>query len=307
MNSFLKQGIIIPAWDIIKKDSKIKKFYFFPWILSIIFLTVLLVYQSIYTYVEVFWKKQEALVIILKFFHSDYLLGFIITSIVFLLFYIIVIPIYEWALIKYIDAKNRKESCSLSDSIWLWMYRFLPLFEYNNIFSEFKFISILNGYLFVIRFVWVEYIGYVSFIFIIIFLFSIIINLMLAYCKYEIVIWNKKTFESIWSSSKIAILNIKTTITLYFLMFLLNIRVIINFLIFLSFPIIIVLAIWLFTSKIFLTIAITIISILFLFFILILWYITAVLDIFKTSIWYFAYMNWKKRLDNIEMNQSNDL
>ena len=300
MNSNLKRDIIIPAWEIIKEDSKLKKFYFFPWILSIIFLTVLLVYQSIYTYVEIFWKKEEALVIILKFFHSDYLIEVVIAAIIFLIIYITVIPIFEWALIKYIDSKNKKQEFSTSESIWLWMYRFLPLFEYNNIFSEFKFIAILNAYLFTIRFVWIEYLSYISYIFLVIFFFSIIINIIFAYCKYEIVIWDKKPFESIWASSKISFLNLKTTIKLYFLMFLLNIRVIINFIIFLSFPILMVLALGLFTTKIFLAIAVTILSILFLFCIIILWYLAGVLDIFKNSIWYFAYIKWKQKVEEIE-------
>ena len=300
MSSILKKDIIFPAWEIIREDDKIKKFYFLPWILSTIFLTVLLVYQSIYSYVEIFWKKEEALVIILKFFHSDYLIEVIIVSFIFIITYIIVLPIFEWALIKYIDTKNKKEECSTSDSIWLWMCRFLPLFEYSNIFSKFKFIAILNAYLFIIRFAWIEYLRYISYIFIIVFIFSIIINVMFAYCKYEIVLWNKKTFESIWSSSKIAILNMATTIKLYFLMFLLNIKVIINFFIFLSFPILIVLILGIFTTKIFLTIAITILIVLFFFCILILWYLTAVLDIFKTSIWYFAYIKGKKKVEEIE-------
>jgi hypothetical protein len=54
MSNILKEKIIIPAWLIIKNDYKIKKFYLFPGLLSIIFLTILLVYQSIYTYVELF-------------------------------------------------------------------------------------------------------------------------------------------------------------------------------------------------------------------------------------------------------------
>ena len=80
-------------------------------------------------------------------------------------------------------------------------------------------------------------------------------------------------------------------------MFLLNLRVIFNFIIFLSFPIVMVAAIGLITTKIFLVVAITILSILFIFFILVLWYITAVLEVLKTSIWYFAYKEWKTKLE----------
>lgn len=300
MSNILKDNIIIPARNIIKNDSKIKKFYITPWLLSIIFLTILLVYQSIYTYVEVFWKKKEALVIILKFFHSNYVFEIITITIIFLLIYFILIPIYEWWLIKYIDNKNKGNEISTSEAFWYWLYKFLPIFEYNNIFSEFNFISILNGYLFSIRFIWIEYIKNINYIFIIIFILSLIINILLAYSKYIMIIENKGIITSLWISSKITTFNFAISIKIYFLMLILNIRVIINFLIFLSFPILIVIAIWLITSKIFLTIAIIILTILFIIFIVILWYLTAVLEIFKTSIWYYAYIEWKNKLKKIK-------
>lgn len=300
MSNILKENIILPAWKIIQNDSSIKKVYFFPGLLSIIFLTALLVYQAIYTYVEIFEKKDEAFVILLNFFHSDYLVEVIISAIIFLLVYILIMPIFEWWLIKYIDSKNKNENLDSSECLWVGVYKFFPLFEYNNIFSEFKFISIVNWYLFTIRFIWIEYIKAISYSFLIIFFFSIVLNILFAYSKYEIIVWNKKTFAAVWASTKIAILNLRTTIKLYFLMFFLNIRVIFNFFIFLSFPIIIIIAIWLITSKLFLFLAITILSILFVFFILCLWYLTAVLEIFKTSLWYFAWENWLKKLKHIE-------
>lgn len=298
MGKLLKENIIIPAWDIIKDDTKIKKFYIIPWLLWILFLTVLLVYQSIYTYVVVFWKKEEALEIILNFFHSNYAFETIIISIIFIIIYFFLTPIFEWWLIKYISLKNTENELSSSEAFWQWLYNFFPLFEYNNIFSEFKIISILNWYLFIIRFIWVEYISQISYIFIVVLFLWIILNILFSYSKYVIILDKKSVFEAIWISSKITILNLKRTIKLYFLMLFLNMRVIFNFIIFLSFPIIIVVAIWLITTKIFLFVAITILTILFIVFISALWYLTAVLEVFKTSIWYFAYVEWKKRLDD---------
>jgi hypothetical protein len=181
--------------------------------------------------------------------------------------------------------------------LWEWLYNFLPIFEYNNVFSEFKIISILNGYLFTIRFIWVEFINVISYIFLILLFLWIIINIILSYSKYIIILDNQPVFKAIWISTKITILNLKRTIKLYFLMLSLNVRVIFNFFIFLSFPIIMVTAIWLFTSKIFIFVAITILSILFIVFLWILWYLNAVLEVFKTSAWYYAYIEWKKKLD----------
>lgn len=298
MSKLLKEKIIIPAWNIIKDDTKIKKFYIFPWLLSILFLTVLLIYQSIYTYVEIFWKKEEALVVILKLFHSDYVFEIITTTVIFLIIYFILTPIFEWWLIKYIHTKNQSKEMSTSEAFWEWLYNFFPIFEYNNIFSEFKVISILNWYLFTIRFIWVEYIKIISYIFIVLLLLWMLLNILLVYSKYIIIIDKKNVFEAIWISSKISILNLKRTIKLYFLMFFLNLRVIFNFIIFLSFPIIMVIAIWLITTKIFLLVAITILIVLFIIFISAIWYLTAVLEVFKTAIWYYAYVEWKTKLES---------
>ncbi len=300
MSNHVKDNIIIPAWNIVKNDSNLKKFYLLPWILSIIFLSALLVYQSIYTYVEIIWKKEETLIIILNFFHSDYLFEVVIIAVIFLIFYFLLSPIYEWWLIKYIQDKNTKNELNNSDAFLVWLYNFFPLFEYNNLFSEFKFISVLNWYLFIVRFVWIEYIQNISYVFLVIFFFSIILNVLFAYSKYIIILEEKKVFESIWESSKIAMMNLSTTIRLYFLMFFLNIRVIINFILFLSFPLLAVVLIWVVTSKIFLLVAITILVVIFIGLIWVLWYLTAVLDIFKTSLWYFAYKAWKEKMEKIK-------
>lgn len=300
MPNQLKEKVIIPSWNIIKDDIKIKKFYILPWVLSIIFLTVLLVYQSIYTYVVVFWKKEEALVLILNFFHSEYILEVLIWALIFMIIYFLLTPIFEGWLIKYIDSKEKKIQLSTSEAFGQWIYNFFPLFKYNNIFSEFKIISILNWYLFIIRFIGIDYIKVISYVFLVLLIFWILINILLVYSKYIIILENKNVYESIWKSSKMAIMNIKKTGKLYFLMFFLNIRVIINFIIFLSFPILMVLSIWLITSKLFLIVAISILTILFILLVLALWYLTAVLEILKTSIWYYSY---KECLECINKHQ----
>ena len=76
--ALLKEKIILPALELIKNDNKIKKYYFIPGLLSIILLSVLLVYQSIYTYVIILGKREEALEVILEFFHNAYIVEAII-------------------------------------------------------------------------------------------------------------------------------------------------------------------------------------------------------------------------------------
>lgn len=306
MNVYLKEKVISPSWKLVRSDSKIKKIYFFPWLLSIIFLTALLVYQSIYTYVEIFNQKEKVLVHILNFFHSEYFFWTVGSFVLFFIVYIIINPIFEWALIHYVKKKSEEhhneewhyeeEPVSYSDSFGVWLYRFLPLFEYNNIFSEFKIISVLNAYLFSIRFIGVEYLKTISLVFWIILFVTIILNIFLSYSKFHIILSSGKVMNSIAVSAKITVLNLKTTIKLYFMMFFLNLRVVINFLIFLIFPVIIFSAAFYISSKFFLVMTLVLMISLFIFFIMLLWYMASVLEVFKTAIWYYAYKEWSKKL-----------
>lgn len=300
MTNHSKEWIIKKALELIINDEKIKRYYFIPWLFSIIFLTILLVYQSIYTYVELFWNKDEALQIILKFFHSEYALEIIISAIIFIILYIVIIPLFEWWLIKYIDKKECLVNCDCSENLSHWLMRFLPLFQYNNMFSEFKFMAVVNWYLFMLRFLWLDYITALNYTFFFLLIFSSIINILFSYSKYFIVLEDKHMFEAISASSKLAIYNLWTTIKLYLFMFVLNIRIIVNFLVFLLFPIGIISLISIITWKIFLLITIWILSIIFLWFILFLWYLNSVLEVFKISIWYYWYKSAKEKINSLK-------
>jgi len=72
MDINFKKHIIYPALQIIKTDSKIKRFYFFPGTISVIFLSGILVYQVIYTYVILLGNEDAILEYLLSFVHSDY-------------------------------------------------------------------------------------------------------------------------------------------------------------------------------------------------------------------------------------------
>jgi len=100
------KSIIIPSLKIIRSDQKIKRFYFLPGLISVIFLSVLLVYQVVYTYVVLLGKQDAILELILQLFHSQYLTQIIIAGSILVIFHILLNPIFEGALIRYIDNKS---------------------------------------------------------------------------------------------------------------------------------------------------------------------------------------------------------
>jgi hypothetical protein len=292
-----QENIIVPSLELIKNDGKVKRLYFLPGTLSLIFLSILLTYQSIYTYIVILWKQEAAFEIILNFLHSQYLTSVIISAVVFIIFYLAIVPIFDGGLIRYIDQKISGKPTGVSDSIGFWVFRFYPMFEYNNIFSMFKLVSLVNALLFSIRFLWIEYLSYMITAFFIAFVFSIVINTLIAYTRYEIVLENKTVFQAIGTSAKISLLSLKTTIKLYLMMFVVNIRVVFNFLLFLVFPLVCIWVVGIATSSVFQIIAIIILGLIFLLLVISIAYMTTVLEVFTTAIWYFAYKEWKQKLD----------
>lgn len=141
--------------------------------------------------------------------------------------------------------------------------------------------------------------SFLNYVFIFLLFISIIINILSIYWKFEIILNNKKALEALSGSIKISILNIKVTSRIYFFLFLLNLRIILNFTVFLFFPIIIASATVYITTKIYLLITIIILSIFFIGLIIVLWYLWWVFDVLKTAIWYNAYIHWKNKLDEI--------
>lgn len=299
MNSeHIRDNIVLPAWKIINGDGKIKQYYFLPWLLSVVFLTAILSYQIIYTYVTIWNHQEEVLQEILHFLERKYVIEILIIAGIFLILYFLLIPIFEWWLIKYIDAKSKWISIWCTDAFWYWLNKFLPFSEYNNFFSEFKLITIFNFFLFTLRFVWIEYLKEIIIIYLIAAFAWMILNVLFAYSKYAIILNNKFLFSAIWESVKIAILNLKVSVKLYFLVFILNLRVIINMLVFLFFPILIVATISLISTKFLMIITLIILLSVFIVLILFISYLAAVLDIFKTALWYYAYEDGRKKIDD---------
>jgi hypothetical protein len=224
----------------------------------------------------------------------------VIFLLILFVIYETIIPIFEWWIIKYIDLKAKWEKASISDLIGFWMHNFLKIFEFSNLTGQLKFLTILNAYLFLIRFFDWNFIKAIT-IYIWLYLFiATIINIMFIYTKYEIVLQKHWVIKWIINSKEIAIINFVTTIKLYFFMFALNIRVIINFIVVLFFPILISLSFTSIASVYLRYLSIFIIVIIFWIIILILSYLSWVLEIFKNAIWYNAYIEWKKKVDFIK-------
>lgn len=73
----LQESIVGPAWDLVISTSFLKKFNFFPSLLSTIYLGIIVLYQIAFSYVYIFKLKDQFFAIIIEWLHNAYLLQFI--------------------------------------------------------------------------------------------------------------------------------------------------------------------------------------------------------------------------------------
>jgi hypothetical protein len=284
----------------VSDDFSLKKFYLIPWFLGFTFIMGLMTYQFTYTYVELFWNKDAALQKLLNFFHSEYLIPFLITGWIFLILYFLLSPIFEVWLVHKINCKSQNIDLDSGDAIWKWMLTFRQIFDFNNTFDLLKFLSIFNIYLFSIRFVGLDYIKPISLLFIALFVIWLVVNILFSYAKYYIILDWEKTFRAVTNSVKLSTVNIAVTIKLFMLMFILNLRVLINLLIFLLIPSAIIWTISLVSSQFIQIVAVWILTIFWIWLYLLTMYLSTVLEIFKSAVWYFAYKDCKANMKVID-------
>jgi len=294
-NNFTK-SVIEPAWEIARKADKIKKFNFFPALLSTIYLTIIIIYQTAFTYIEVFDKKDVFFRLVLNFFHKDYFIESVITVIILFVMYLLLTPIAEWALISYIRAYDNKNINNYKTSycIWEWIHSFWHLFEYDNLTWVIRLLTITTSFIFAIRIFWFEYIHLIWIVYMIYLFLALLLNILFAYSRFYIIIEWQSPFKAISSSVRLSFLNFTETVKLFFSIMLLYLRIIFTALFTLLFPLILSVIFTYFTSKIFLAIAVIFLIIIFISFLIFITHINSVVSIFVNSIWYFSFKKFNK-------------
>lgn len=287
----MKQDIIIPSWELVNKASLIKKFFLFPSIVLTGYLSVIIAYQIWYTYIYLFWLNQEFFSWLISIIQQKSGTIMIFVWIILILTYVFIIPIAEWWLITLIDSYSKKDSWKYTVWNWIswWLLNFLKIFEYNNFTAIFRPVPITTFHIFLLRFMWLNYLPTLVTTYLIYLFFAFLINSLLSYTKFIIVFEDQWLFEAMSTSTKMAISNLGMTFKLYFSVIIVHIRVLLTLLITIIFPIIISLIFTYLTAKILIWLSIIVAVILFAIILLIISQINMVTDIFIVSMWYNAY------------------
>ncbi len=295
----MKDDLVIPAWEVASSNTAIKIFNFFPSLLSTIYLSLILLYQVAWTYINIFGLKDQFFSLVVNFVHNGYFSEIIISAVAFFLMFVLVTPLAEGGLIALIDRVDRTRSTERLTSYGLGrgLKHFLPVFEANNITALFKLLSIITFTLFLVRLLGTTYLSYILLGMSIYFMIAMVINIVLAYTRFFIVLEGKSAFDAVVASAEMALDNLSITAKLYLTLILVYVRTILTVLAFILFPFLL--------SAVFTYITIASIKILFVVilmgllvgFILFVSHLNSVLEIFVETLWYRAYIDNKSRAD----------
>lgn len=294
----MKEDIVIPAWEVASQSSGIKIFNFIPSLLATIYLSLILLYQVAWTYINIFNLKDEFFSVIINFVHTSYFGEVVVGFIVFFLLYIVVSPIAEGGVVSLIDAECRgadDREKSLNYGLGRGFKYFLPVFEANNITSLFKLLSIITFTIFLIRLLGVQYLGFIFTAMGFYFLLAVLINIFLAYTKFFIVLEQKKAFDAIVASSTMALDNLGITFKLYLTLILVYVRTLLTVLFFILLPFLISAIFTFITISSIKFIFLGLLGVIILVFLIFVSHLNSVLEIFVETLWYRAYMDNKSK------------
>ncbi len=171
-------------------------------------------------------------------FRSSWLIGRAIWIwIILAIWYFLMPPVWDAALIHYLSADEKRGSVSL----WKWFVSFFPMFEYNSMMS---FFSMLPFFIVVSRFWTLDLLDNILIIIILVLRGLIIFfaSIFLPYTKYFIVLDDLKPLEAMKKSMNLALENFGVSIRWALLQYALSFRFIINILLFLGLPLLILYA-----------------------------------------------------------------
>ncbi len=303
----MKESIVLSAWEMVTQFHSLKKLNFFPSLMGMLWLFVILFYQLTFTYIYLFDKKDEAIETLTKFLHTDYFFESISFLAIIFILYMLLEPIATGGIIEMMHSyKQHKWEKNRHSWQWFfdWLRHFLPIFEVQNLTAIFRPLSIITFYILLLRVFGRTFIVSISTIMGIYLLIAFCINTCFSYAKFFIIFENKRAIESLSASTGLAMRNINITGKLYFTMIILYLRTIIVAIIFLVIPFMIssfLAFVPIPGLKLFFLVVFIIVSIILFIFIV---HLNSTLEIFIEATWYEAYILCKKEETENSSNHS---
>ncbi len=297
--------IIHDAWSLTISNSKLKWLIFIPSFVAVL-IFVLEVAWQMYLYWGEFVSDHEfsidSISFVFNFLVENNLLGWVVFGTIFILFFVFVVPSWVHAAII-LGVKQKlnypEKYCSVRKKLISAYDYFFRLFELHAIAGIFSLWSIA---LFIATFYRIFHDSFFKLIWPILIVYAIfasIITIFISFSAYFIVCENKSLVQSINKSINLVFLNFGKTMVIILLMFLVNLRVILNVIVVLLVPIGLFAAFTYFNSSLMLILSI----VLGLGLLGFTAYLTAILEVFSTAVWTEAFLQMRedqKKLNNKE-------
>lgn len=289
--------IIGEAWLFTQENKKMIVWYaFVPSFLGTIFGVGYIIYQffSFKTFFEDSGSSflttvlHEALSIAET--HKDIIIPVLIVLIIYGLMYFLLPPFIEGATIQLIARKKNQQDVRMKDGIRHGLMSFLPLFNYSLIARSFSLFSILGEAGIALRLL-----GWNAFetllpIIIIILVVSLILAFFFSFTNYYLVIDDCKITEAMAKSASLVAKHWDTSIMITFLMLVIAVRIVLQIIFVLLFPMIILVVIYFIAASSLPFFGFVIGGVVGFIALILASYLGAVISVFSSSVWIFTFL-----------------
>ncbi len=283
----MKNPILIDSYWEISDDTKLVRLASLTTIIYSVIFVIYVIYQSYYLLSDATWQAESldiALNYINFFMENIEMLWFAFVWILVLaIWYFLLPPIADWALISYVNDKNKWWKSALAK----WFLNFFPMFEYNAMTSVVNFliffIAVSRAYtMWILDNIFIQVIIWIWWF--MIFFTSIFFH----YAKFLIVLEWMWPVDAMKRSIILSVENFWITLKFVFINYLLYIRFLINIIILIFIPWIIILisdTLWFIDTEIMKYIT----YLIFWFLIIITAYINWIIEAFFITYWHKVY------------------
>jgi predicted RNase H-like HicB family nuclease len=299
----MAKKVIEDAWELLTNEPNMKRFNFFPSVLSTLAIGEILLYQIAFAYVQIFGLSHdffERVIGVVDDAHGKTIWLYVAAFVAVYLLIALAVPLCQAGLLALIDKNQRiaNGELALSEARREHFYsyalsrgfmKFFPVFELNNIFLPFNIVSIVIMYSWGLRIFGMESWIPVSIVMGIYLAVSMLANILFSYARFFVVFEDLSPFDAIGASIEMAFDNLSETFELYFTVLLLYLRTFFTALVFLVFPFLIFAALSYLSIGLVRTVGIALLVMVFIFFIGLISHLNSVVEIFTQTVWYNTY------------------
>jgi len=288
----MKQVILQSAFEEISQDTKFIRLATVTTFVHSVFFLLYIVYRASHVVTKAQWSEENVFVdffVNIATYASELPLGvIIIVWISLIIWYSVLPPIWEWAMIYYLNNPRKKWTASLGK----WMTKFLQMFEFDAAISFFNIVIFLAAVSRIyIMDIWSNFL--VVTLMIIRLCIILMAEFLLPYTRFFIALENMKFFDAMKQSMQTAIEHFNITFKFIIVDIILHLRFIINIIIVFGIPL------WLMYLGTWIGIAdVWVVQIIFLLIIIALFLITAyingIIEAFFTTYRYKVYKHIKE-------------